>query len=145
MCIRDSPWDTIRPIRHRKYNLNSFAIQKASENHLDRLFNDPNMLYIQKVRKKYDQRKNRKRLSLNIVEREKDKLDRRSWILNTENSRRSLLNMDVFNSYDDLEAFREDIDSDEISLENDFLLNESKNIIIDYLKFSSPLIAANQN
>ena len=53
--------------------------------------------------------------------------------------------MDVFNSYDDLEAFREDIDSDEISLENDFLLNESKNIIIDYLKFSSPLIAANQN
>ena len=139
------PWDTIRPIRHRKYNLNSFAIQKASENHLDRLFNDPNMLYIQKVRKKYDQRKNRKKLSLNIVEREKDKLDRRSWILNAENSRRSLLNMDVFNSYDDLEASREDIDSDEISLENDFLLNESKNIIIDYLKFSSPLIAANQN
>ena len=139
------PWDTIRPIRHRKYNLNNFAIQKASENHLDRLSNDPNMLYIQKVRKKYDQRKNRKKLSLNIVEREKDKLDRRSWILNAENSRRSLLNMDVFNSYDDLEAFREDIDSDEISLENDFLLNESKNIIIDYLKFSSPLIAANQN
>ena len=139
------PWDTIRPIRHRKYNLNSFAIQKASENHLDRLSNDPNMLYIQKVRKKYDQRKNRKKLSLNIVEREKDKLDRRSWILNAENSRRSLLNMDVFSSYDELEAFREDIDSDEISLENDFLLNESKNIIIDYLKFSSPLIAANQN
>ena len=139
------PWDTIRPIRHRKYNLNNFAIQKASENHLDRLSNDPNMLYIQKVRKKYDQRKNRKKLSLNIVEREKDKLDRRSWILDAENSRRSLLNMDVFNSYDDLEAFREDIDSDEISLENDFLLNESKNIIIDYLKFSSPLIAANQN
>ena len=103
------------------------------------------MLYIQKVRKKYDQRKNRKKLSLNIVEREKDKLDRRSWILDAENSRRSLLNMDVFNSYDDLEAFREDIDSDEISLENDFLLNESKNIIIDYLKFSSPLIAANHN
>ena len=103
------------------------------------------MLYIQKVRKKYDQRKNRKKLSLNIVEREKDKLDRRSWILDAENSRRSLLNMDVFNSYDDLEAFREDINSDEISLENDFLLNESKNIIIDYLKFSSPLIAANQN
>ena len=139
------PWDTIRPIRHRKYNLNNFAIQKASENHLDRLSNDPNMLYIQKVRKKYDQRKNRKKLSLNIVEREKDKLDRQSWILDAENSRRSLLNMDVFNSYDDLEAFREDIDSDEISLENDFLLNESKNIIIDYLKFSSPLIAANQN
>ena len=139
------PWDTIRPIRHRKYNLNNFAIQKASENHLDRLSNDPNMLYIQKVRKKYDQRKNRKKLSLNIVEREKDKLDRRSWILNAENSRRSLLNMDVFSSYDELEAFREDIDSDEISLENDFLLNESKNIIIDYLKFSSPLIAANQN
>ncbi len=139
------PWDTIRPIRHRKYNLNNFAIQKASDNHLDRLSNDPNMLYIQKVRKKYDQRKNRKKLSLNIVEREKDKLDRRSWILNAENSRRSLLNMDVFNSYDDLEAFRENIDSDEISLENDFLLNESKNIIIDYLKFSSPLIAANQN
>ena len=86
-----------------------------------------------------------KELSLNIKERKDDRLDRRSWILNAENERRSLLNIDKFDTYDDLEAFREDIDSDEISLENDFLLNESKNIIVDYLKFSSQLIAVNQN
>ena len=139
------PWDTIRPIRHRIYNLNDFAIQRASENHIDRLSNDPNMQYILKVRQKYDQRKNKKELSLNINERKNDKLDRRSWILNAENARRSLLNFDTFDTYDDLETFREEIDSDEISLENDFLLNESKNIIVDYLKFSSQLIAVNQN
>ena len=139
------PWDTIRPIRHRIYNLNDFAIQQASENHTDRLSSDPNMQYILKVRQKYDQRKNKKELSLNINERKNDKLDRRSWILNAENARRSLLNFDTFDSYDDLETFREEIDSDEISLENDFLLNESKNIIVDYLKFSSQLIAVNQN
>jgi len=139
------PWDTIRPIRHRIYNLNDFAIQRATDNHLKRLSSDPNMQYILKIRQKYDQRKNRKQLSLNIDERKKDKLDRRLWILNTENSRRNLLNIDTFSTYNDLEAFREDIDSEEISLENDFLLNESKNIIIDYLKFSSPLIASNQN
>lgn len=139
------PWDTIRPIRHRIYNLDDTAIQRASKNHTDRLTNDPNMQYILKVREKYDQRKNKKELSLNINERKKDKLDRRLWILNTENSRRNLLNIEVFNTYDDMEAFREEIDSEEISLENDFLLNESKNIIIDYLKFSSQLIAANQN
>ncbi len=139
------PWDTIRPIRHRIYNLDDTAIQRASKNHIDRLTNDPNMQYILKVREKYDQRKNKKKLSLNINERKKDKLDRRLWILNTENSRRNLLNIEVFNTYDDMEAFREEIDSEEISLENDFLLNESKNIIIDYLKFSSQLIAANQN
>jgi carboxyl-terminal processing protease len=139
------PWDTIRPIRHRIYNLNDFAIQRASENHIDRLSNDPNMQYILKVRQKYDERKNRKELSLNINERKNDKLDRRSWLLNAENIRRSLLNLDTFDTYDDLETFREEIDSDEISLENDFLLNESKNIIVDYLKFSSQLIAVNQN
>ena len=139
------PWDTIRPIRHRIYNLNDFAIQRASENHTDRLSSDPNMQYILKVRQKYDQRKNKKELSLNINERKNDKLDNRSWILNAENARRSLLNFDTFDSYDDLETFREEIDSDEISLENDFLLNESKNIIVDYLKFSSQLIAVNQN
>ena len=139
------PWDTIRPIRHRIYNLNDFAIQRASENHTDRLSSDPNMQYILKVRQKYDQRKNKKELSLNINERKNDKLDRRSWILNAENARRSLLNFDTFDTYDDLETFRENIDSDEISLENDFLLNESKNIIVDYLKFSSQLIAVNQN
>ena len=139
------PWDTIRPIRHRIYNLNDFAIQRASENHTDRLSSDPNMQYILKVRQKYDQRKNKKELSLNINERKNDKLDRRSWILNAENARRSLLNFDTFDSYDDLETFREEIDSDEISLENDLLLNESKNIIVDYLKFSSQLIAVNQN
>ena len=125
--------------------MNDFAIQRASDNHLERLSSDPNMQYILKIRQKYDQRKNRKQLSLNIDERKKDKLDRRLWILNTENSRRNLLNIETFSTYDDLETFREDIDSEEISLENDFLLNESKNIIIDYLKFSSPLIAANKN
>ena len=139
------PWDTIRPIRHRIYNLNDFAIQRASENHTNRLSSDPNMQYILKVRQKYDQRKNKKELSLNINVRKNDKLDRRSWILNAENARRSLLNFDTFNTYDDLEVFRKEIDSDEISLENDFLLNESKNIIVDYLKFSSQLIAVNQN
>ena len=139
------PWDTIRPIRHRIYNLDDFAIQRALENHIDRLSNDPNMQYILKVRQKYDERKNRKELSLNINERKNDKLDRRSWILNAENARRSLLDFNTFETYDDLETFREQIDSDEISLENDFLLNESKNIIVDYLKFSSQLIAVNQN
>ena len=120
------PWDTIRPIRHRIYNLNDFAIQRASENHIDRLSSDPNMQYILKVRQKYDQRKNKKELSLNINERKNDKLDRRSWILNAENARRSLLNFDTFDTYDDLETFREEIDSDEISLENDFLLMNQK-------------------
>jgi len=139
------PWDTIRPIRHRKYNLNDFAIQRASENHIDRLSSDPNMQYILKVRQKYDQSKNKKELSLNIIERQNDKADRRSWILNAENSRRTLLDIETFDTYDDLETYREDIDSNEISLENDFLLNESKNIIVDYLKFSSQLIAVNQN
>ncbi len=139
------PWDTIRPIRHRIYNLNDLAIQRASENHVNRLSYDPNMQYILKIRQKYDQRKNKKVLSLNINDRKDDKLDRRSWILNAENSRRSLLSIDTFDTYDDLEAYREDINSDEISLENDFLLNESKNIIVDYLKFNSQLIAANQN
>ena len=139
------PWDTIRPIRHRKYNLNDFAIQRASENHIDRLSSDPNMQYILKIRQKYDQSKNKKELSLNINERQNDKADRRSWILNAENSRRTLLDIETFDTYDDLETYREDIDSNEISLENDFLLNESKNIIVDYLKFSSQLIAVNQN
>ena len=66
-------------------------------------------------------------------------------MLSAENSRRDLLNLDRLDTYDDLESYREEIDSEEISLEDDFLLNESKNIMIDYLKFSSPLIAANQN
>ena len=80
-----------------------------------------------------------------MSQRKTDKFERRSWVSNAENSRRSLLNMNKFDSYEDLEAFRENDDSDQISLENDFLLNESKNIIIDYLIFSSPLFASNQD
>ena len=139
------PWDTIRPIRHRIYDLNTYAIQAALENHKTRLSSDPNMQYILKIRKRYDQRKQKKELSLNMSQRKTDKLERRSWVLNAENSRRSLLNMNKFDSYEDLEAFRENDDSDQISLENDFLLNESKNIIVDYLIFSSPLFASNQD
>ena len=88
---------------------------------------------------------NKKRAIFKYESKKTDKLERRSWVLNAENSRRSLLNMNKFDSYEDLEAFRENDDSDQISLENDFLLNESKNIIIDYLIFSSPLFASNQD
>ena len=54
------PWDTIRPIRHRIYDLNTYAIQAALENHKNRLSSDPNMQYILKIRKRYDQRKQKK-------------------------------------------------------------------------------------
>ena len=52
-----------------------------------------------------------------------------------ENTRRSLLGIDTFNNYEELENFRDEIDQSIINLENDHLLNESTKIMKDFINY----------
>ena len=49
--------------------------------------------------------------------------------------RRSLLGIDTFNNYEELENFRDEIDQSIINLENDHLLNESTKIMKDFINY----------
>jgi len=134
------PWDTVRPIRHRTFNLNDYAIKNVKIKHNERLNIAPNLIYIQKVRERYDTQKNKKFLSLQLNKRKEERDARRSWMLETENNRRTLLGLVPFKSYEDMEEYDKNYDDVPIDLERDFLLKESTNIIVDYLTFSNTLL-----
>ena len=72
---------------------------------------------------------------MNIKQRKIDKEERKEWLLQVENTRRSLLGIDTFNNYEELENFRDEIDQSIINLENDHLLNESTKIMKDFINY----------
>ena len=96
---------------------------------------DPNLQYLLRLRERYEEQKNKKKLSLNIKQRKIDKEERKEWLLQVENTRRSLLGIDTFNNYEELENYRDEIDQSIINLENDHLLNESTKIMKDFINY----------
>ena len=132
-------WDTIRPYRHKKFKLEPYLVEKVLNQYESRLTFEPNLNYLQKVRNRYDLNKNKKLLSLNINERTIQKELRKSWLLEIENERRSENGLDVFNSFEEMENFKDNkdsLDQNSINLEDDYLLIESTKIINDFLNFS---------
>ena len=132
-------WDTIRPYRHKKFKLEPNLVEKVLNQYESRLTFEPNLNYLQKVRNRYDLNKNKKLLSLNINERTIQKELRKSWLLEIENERRSEIGLDVFNSFEEMENFKDNkdsLDQNSINLEDDYLLIESTRIINDFLNFS---------
>ena len=56
---------------------------------------DPNLQYLLRLRERYEEQKNKKKLSLNIKQRKIDKEERKEWLLQVENTRRSLLGLSL--------------------------------------------------
>ena len=140
-------WDKVRPYRHNKFPLNYNKLKTVRELHEERLNRDPNLIYLSQVRKRYDNNKDRKELSLNINERIKEKDLRKLWLLEIENKRRSGLGLAIYSSYQALEDSEDEelLDRNNIDLENDFLLIESTKIITDYLDLNKKIILTEVN
>jgi carboxyl-terminal processing protease len=140
-------WDRVRPYRHNKFPLNYNKLKTVRELHKKRLNIDPNLLYLGEVRKRYDDNKNKKELSLNINERINEKNLRKSWLLEIENKRRLGLGLKIYDSYEALKDSEDEelIDRNNIDLENDFLLIESTKIIGDYLDLNKKIVLTKVN
>ena len=96
--------------------------------YLERLAEEPNLAYLEKVRQRYDLNKNKKVLSLNFDIRVTEKSIRNEWLFE--------LDLETFETYADLlEENKNDSPSDEdsINIEEDFLLIEVTNIVTDFL------------
>ena len=63
----------------------------------------------------------------------------RDRLLDIENERRSQIGLDIFNSFDEMEDYKDNkdsLDQNSINLDDDYLLIESTKIINDFLNFS---------
>ena len=125
------PWDVIKPIRHKKYGIDNNAMEaiRISVNH--RKQEDPNLTYISSFRQTLENERDIKFLSLNIEKRKQEKEAREARYLGLENARRKSLELEMFESYEDLLEYRKDLD-EVIDIENDLLLNEASKITTEY-------------
>jgi len=141
------PWDTIPPVRYRTFDIDKDIVAAVKKAHLNRLNESPNMTYIQNLRERYDLVKNKKELSLNIDKRQQEKSERKNWILNVENERRQDTGLDIFKEYSDMEDFNEEKDKkdEDIDVENDYLLQETANIIADYIYLNDKFLITKLN
>jgi len=127
------PWDKIKPIQHKKFQDISKSIGYLKGAHEARIELEPNLKYILDIRERYENQKNKTSISLNLKQREKEKIDRQAWTLVTENKRRLGLSLEIFSNYEELKNFNEGAEPEDIDLDSDYLLNETTKVVTDYL------------
>ena len=129
------PWDKVKPTRYRIFPLDESLLEVTKRNNLVRMQSDPNLIYLQDVRKRFDTQNEKKNLSLILNVRKEEQLERKKWYLTIENKRRSALGLASFETYEDLEAFNDTLELDDINTQSDYLLLESIEIISDFVSY----------
>ena len=129
------PWDKVKPTRYRMFPLDKNLLEVTKRNNLVRMQSDPNLIYLQDVRKRFDSQNEKKNLSLILNVRKQEQLERKEWYLTTENKRRSALGLASFETYEDLEVFNDTLELDDINTQSDYLLLESIEIISDFVSY----------
>lgn len=135
------PWDRIKPTRYRTFTEDSIAIEKTIIAFEERLSSDPNLVYLKDVRSRYDKNKNKMELSLNIDERRFEQEERKQWLLEVENKRRSSLGMEIFKDYESLDEFNDNFDPEDIDIIRDYSLLQGIEIIGDYIDLESNFLS----
>ena len=135
------PWDKIKPTRYRTFAEDSIAIEKTIVAFEERLSTDPNLIYLKDVRSRYDQNKNKMELSLNIDERRSEQEERKQWLLEVENKRRSSLGMEIFKDYESMDEFNDNFDPEDIDTIRDYSLLQGIEIIGDYIDSESNFLS----
>ena len=135
------PWDRIKPTRYRTFTKDSIAIEKTIIAFEERLSSDPNLVYLKDVRSRYDKNKNKMELSLNIDERRFEQEERKQWLLEVENKRRSSLGMEIFKDYESLDEFNDNFDPEDIDIIRDYSLLQGIEIIGDYIDLESNFLS----
>ena len=132
------PWDTIKPFKYKPFEINLSQIESINKKYKIRENSEPNLQFLLKAKERYDLNKNKKIISLNLDDRKIQKELRENWILDNENNRRENLGLELFVSKEEYDDYMDKAASDtEIKLETDFVLNESMNILVDYINYDN--------
>ncbi len=139
------PWDEIKPIRFQKFSRDPSLISQLKNEHFARVNEDPNLQYILDIRERYETQKNKDHISLNLLDRIDEKEERQIWALNTENKRRTSLDLEVFSSFKSMKDYNDEKESEDndkkidIKIEDDYLLKEGTQILSDYILFNQKI------
>lgn len=141
------PWDTIHPVPHAKYFDLDTSIPHLTEAHKKRIANDPDFNYLLDQIAVMEENKRKKAVSLNEKQRiaEKENLEKQAMVI--ENKRRTGKGQEPYKTLAEYRAAQEEENPEDapvvssretvIDLDGDTLLNESGNILIDYIRFQT--------
>ncbi len=135
------PWDKIRPTRYRAFAEDSIAIERTIVAFEERLLSDPNLIYLEDIRTRYDQNQKRMMLSLNIDVRRSEQEEREKWLLEIENKRRLSLGLEEFKDYDSMEKFNDNFNPEDIDTIRDYSLLQGIEIIGDFIDSDSNFLS----
>lgn len=144
------PWDTIKPARKTKSNPVRSKLSRLKELHEERINDNPDFIFVREQKALVSEMRDKTQVSLNEEERkaEREENDRRRLAL--ENKRRKAKGMPELASLDNpeedekVEGDEEKAKSDEEKddEEPDAMLIETGNILLDYMRMSSPGMTA---
>ncbi len=134
------PWDKIDYVPHNGCLNLAKAISELEDMHKKRIITNPDLNYLVKKIEYYKSEKEQNILSINQEIREKELEETEKWQLEIENSRRKAKGQEPITKIEDLEkeANGEDEEQDkDISAKEDPLLDETANIMIDFLSMKN--------
>ena len=129
------PWDTIRPVLHRKTGQISPVLRTLEDLHNKRVQKNPDYQFRLNQIAKIKQNREEKELSLNEVERKQQQLAFDDWQINTENRRREAKGLSALKDLSELNKDKQETAS------NDPYLVESANILNDLIDVQKTQIA----
>lgn len=144
------PWDTIKPARETKSNPVRSKLSRLKELHEERINDNPDFIFVREQKALVSEMRDKTQVSLNEEERkaEREENDRRRLAL--ENKRRKAKGMPELASLDDPEEDekaegdeeKDKSDEEKDDEEPDAMLIETGNILLDYMRMSSPGMTA---
>ncbi len=134
------PWDKIHAVPHAEYfSLNSF-VPELTEKHKARAQSDPDFQYLIAEVNMISENKDRKTVSLNEATRLKEKEELENKAMRLDNQRRAAKGLETYKNLQAYKDAQEEAENqasrepDKIDVQSDPLLNESGNILADFIR-----------
>jgi carboxyl-terminal processing protease len=126
------PWDMIQPAVYPRSEQISPLLGELQVRHEERVADNPDFLYLNKLSERSRENTRKTHLSLNEQVRNQEKADDDAWRLRVENELRVAKGEEPVESLDALEEIQEALAESEEEPE-DAMLIESGNVLLDYL------------
>ncbi len=135
-------WDQIKPVRYRKLANLSPTIDYLINRHNQRIHENPDFNYLNERVRFLENNRNKTRVSLMESERRQEREETKSYYLAMENKRRLARDLKPYKTYKELEESEEaGEETDEKEKESDSLLQETGDILIDWLILAQKKLA----
>ena len=132
----DTPGATVAPAEYRAVNEVAPLLDALRKRHADRSSDDPEFVYLRNRRQRIEEIRSRETLSLREDARQAQKEADDAWLLATENARLVARGETPAVSVDELADRREADALTDADVEDDALVQETANILVDFIGLS---------